>query len=202
MVKKIDFCPGNGRHTQRVQSEPHLSDRASPGPIHPDAGAAGTILHIIWLFSTMYHEMCPRIACYRKKHICNRSIFLDFLQCVLLNGISNNRLQWRYFCICCIFWLFSTMCHKMCPQIACYKKAYLQSEHFFDFLQCVPLNKISNVRLRECIFAFGAFFGFSPLCVIKCVLKSPATEKAYFAIGALFGFSPVCTCEWNFKSPP
>ena len=64
--KSYDFCPGNGRHTQGVQSEPHLSDRASPGPIHPDAGAAGKILHIIWLSSTMCHEMCPQIACYRK----------------------------------------------------------------------------------------------------------------------------------------
>ena len=154
--------------------------------------------------------------------------FLDFLQCVLLNGISNNRLTEGIFAFAAFFGSSPLCVIKCVLKSPATEKAYLQSEHFLDFLQCVLLNGISNNRLTEGIFAFAAFFGSSPLCVIKCVLKSPATEKAYlqsehffdflqclplneisnvrlreyiFAFGSSLDFSPRCVFKCLLKLP-
>ena len=67
--------------------------------------------------------------------------------------------------------LFSPVCFQMCSQTA---------------------------WLRECIFTLDAIVWFSPLCVIKCVLKLPAGEKAY--LHWLHLFCNCCICDEIFNS--
>ena len=44
-------------------------------------------------------------------------------------------------------------------------------------------------------------FDFSPLCVLKCVLKWSAREDAKSHWLHLFGFSPLCVFKWVLKWP-
>ena len=67
-----------------------------------------------------------------------------------------------------------TVCYQMSPQIA---------------------------FLIGCIVTLVAFFVcFSPLCVIKWVLKSPASEDAQSHLLHLFVFSPLCLIKCFLKS--
>ena len=55
----------------------------------------------------------------------------------------------------------------------------------------LPLGQF--IQMLEQLVQSFTLFGFSPLCIMKCVLESPATEKSIFAIGAFFWiFSSVC----------
>ena len=44
-------------------------------------------------------------------------------------------------------------------------------------------------------------FDFSPLWVLRCVLKLPSQEEAYSHWLHLFGFSPLCVFKCFLKSP-
>ena len=83
-------------------------------------------------------------------------------------------------------WLFSAVCYQMCPQIACMRRGKV------GLVRQVPQpNCLSRLHLLD----------FSPLCVFKCLLKSPACVDAKSHWLHLFDFSPMCVFKCLLKSP-
>ena len=118
------------------------------------------------------------------------------------------------FTLVAFFRLFPTMCFQMCPQIACLRLClfiYVSFIHLdqimhshtgcicLTFLHCAFPNVYSkSLDQRRQSHTGCIFFSYSPPCIFKSLLKSPAWKKAYSHRLHLFGilhcvFSNVCS---------
>ena len=105
-------------------------------------------------------------------------------------------------------WVFSTMLFQMSPQIACLKGCKLTLVAFvclfswyihtgclgLTFLQCVFLDVSWNGLPKRMHIAYSHWlhlFDFSPLCIFRCVLKSPDQEDLTIDWLHSFGFFPM-----------
>ena len=103
-------------------------------------------LHLLHLFGFL-HSVLSNVSSnclITKKHIRNRSIFwiisTECFQMKFQIGHLNECIS----AFVAFIWLFSTMCYHMSPQIAFYKKSIFTIEAFWDFINHVFSNEISN----------------------------------------------------------
>ena len=128
----------------------------------------GFIVTFIWLFPAVSFQVRPQIACKKRLQNCSSCTCLIFLQCATLNVSSTHLGQSRQihtWCICltCLHCGFSNVSSNCLPR----------RMHSYTGCICLPfLHRVfSNVS------QWLSFFDFSPLCVLKCVLKWFAWEK-------------------------
>ena len=164
IFKKIDWHPEKYRIICLTFLHCAFSN-VSSNRMHEKYGV--TLVTFVWLFSIECFQMSPQIACMRKctvtlvAFIClfaivrfqMYGIFVGlFFHCALSN-VSSNCLHEKYIVTLVTFvWLFSIECFQMSPQIAC---------------------------MRKCTVTLVAFVCLcSPLCVFKCILRTPAQKDA------------------------
>ena len=76
--------------------------------------------------------------------------------------------------------IFSAVCYQRPSQITCLKENIFALVAFIWLSSTVCFQmSIQSVWIRWYKVAWSAFVGLSPVCVFKCLLKSPAWEKAY-----------------------
>ena len=112
----------------------------------------GCIFAFIRLFSTMHVQMCPQIAFLRRGIVS----FVAFV------------------------WLLPTMYFQMSPQIVFLNGCIVTLVAFVWLFSTVHFQMSPKVAFPNgCIVALVAFFYFSPLCIFKCLLKSPFWTEAW-----------------------
>ena len=128
----------------------------------------------VWLFSTVCFQMLPQIACIRGC-IITLVAFVGLLSTVRFEMSPQIACpRGRKVTLVAFVELFSTMYFQMSPQIACLRGCIVALVAFFYFPQWV-LKCLLELHSR---IAWLHLFDFSPLCIFKCFLKSPAREDA------------------------
>ena len=155
-----------------------------------------TKLHMICIWILL----CAFCAC--PQGVCSRwwmEMFLNFATmcffiCLLKElGPEHAKSHWLhllYFSPVCILKVSSNrLSKKRQSHIGC-----------ISFLQCV-LSNVSLSWLPETNSHWLHLFGFSPVCVFKCLFKSPAQREALSHWLHLFDFSPLCFFKCCLKLP-
>ena len=132
-------------------------------------------LHLFYLSSLCVFKGLLKLSAWidAKSHW---SHLFDFLNCAFSNATSNCQLELMQSRTCMIFKIVRL---KYLLKLLAWIDAKWHCSHLFDFSPFFIFKMPPQiVSLDRCKVALVAFVDFSPLCIFKCLLKSPVQEEA------------------------